>query len=54
MNPNPKVSKKIPLAWNKKQRVYSKNLGEGGPIKQKGRTLGKTSRKDTKSHLDIT
>jgi hypothetical protein len=52
MGLDPKVSQKLPLELNKKH-VNSENLERGKTMKQKKRPLGKTSKENTKSHLDI-
>jgi hypothetical protein len=53
MGLDPKVSQKFPLGLNKKQQVNFENLERGKTMKQKRRPLGKTSKKNTKSHMDV-
>jgi hypothetical protein len=52
MGLDPKVFQKLPLGLNKKQ-VHFENLERGKTMKQKRRLLGKTSKENTKNHLDI-
>jgi hypothetical protein len=52
MNSNPITFQKLPSRWNKKQANFE-NMEGGEVTKQKKRLLGKTSRKNTKNHLDI-
>jgi hypothetical protein len=52
MSLNPKASQNLSSRWSKKQVDYE-NLEEGETTKQKGRPMGKTSREDGKSHMDI-
>jgi hypothetical protein len=53
MGLDPKVFQKFPLRLNKKHQVNSKNLERGKTMKKKRKPLGKTSKENTKSHLDI-
>jgi len=53
MNLDPIVCQKISKGGVKNDELILKTWKKGETMKQKGRPLDKTTRKDTKSHLDI-
>jgi hypothetical protein len=53
MSSDPKVFQKIPKGGVKNDELILKTWKKGETTKQKGRPLDETTRKDTKSHLDI-
>jgi hypothetical protein len=53
MNSDPTVFQKISKGGVKNGELIMKTWKNGETTKQKGRPLDETTRKDTKSHLDI-